>query len=109
MLEKETIRLSSDPSSLFESETDAVIGRLIRERSEVKQQIAFLDTQARHMAREFKTLSRALKKRPQGIVVDGSQDILNPERIRALVSEYKRLIAKEIELNEQLNRFGLDI
>ena len=50
-----------------------------------------------------------MKQKPQGIVVDGAQDILNPERLRALVSEYKRLIAKEIEINEQLGKFGLDI
>jgi hypothetical protein len=109
MFENEAARLSRDPSTLFETETDAVIGRLIRERSEITQQLAFLDTQAKHLAREFKSLSRALKQQPQSIVVDGAQDILNPERLRALVSEYKRMIAKEIELNEQLRKFGLDI
>ena len=109
MLENSAARMAKDPNSLFETETDAVIGRLIRERSEVKQQIAFLDTQARHLAREFKNLSRALKQKPQAIVVDGAQDILNPERLRALVGEYKRLIAKEIQLNELLGKFGLDI
>jgi len=109
MLESSAARLAKDPSASFETETDAVVGRLIRERSEVKQQIAFLDTQARHLAREFKGLARALKQRPQSVVVDGTQEILNPERIRALVSEYKRLLAREIELNEQLNKLGLDV
>ena len=101
--------MAKDPASLFESETDAVVGRLVRERSEVKQQLAFLDDQARHMAREFKELARSLKRRPESILVDGNQDILDPEKLRALVGEYKKLIAREIELNDQIAKFGLDV
>jgi hypothetical protein len=92
-----------------ENNSDAIIGRLVRERSEVKQQLAFLDSKAAQMAREFKVLSRALKKRPETIVVNGNNEILNPEKLEALVGEYKKLLAREIELNEQLVKLGLDV
>lgn len=92
-----------------ENNSDAIIGRLVRERSEVKQQLAFLDSKAGQLAREFKTLARALKKRPETIVVNGNEEILNSEKLEALVSEYKKLLAREIELNEQLVKLGLDV
>jgi hypothetical protein len=92
-----------------ENNRDAIIGRLVRERSEVKQQLAFLDSKAGQLAREFKTLARALKKRPETIVVNGNEEILNAEKLEALVGEYKKLLAREIELNEQLVRLGLDV
>ena len=89
--------------------SDAIIGKLIRERSEVKQQLAFVDSKARQLSREFRELARSLKKRPETIVVDGNEDLFDPERLRALVSEYKKLLAREIELNEQLAKLGLDV
>ena len=92
-----------------ENNSDAIIGRLVRERSEVKQQLAFLDSKAGQLSREFKTLARALKKRPETIVVNGNEEILSSEKLEALVGEYKKLLAREIELNEQLVRLGLDV
>jgi hypothetical protein len=92
-----------------ENSSDAVIGRLVRERSEIKQQLAFLDAKAGQMARELKALARALKKRPETVVVNGNEETLHAEKIEALVGEYKKLLAREIELNDQLAKLGLDI
>lgn len=108
---------------MTQSEQDAVMGRLLREKKEAEAKQVALEAEAESIAIALHALAQNVEKRLRGIYIEGSAldtefvpwaakvvpaDLEEPKRIIPLANEYRETLTKLRKVSQQLKQAGYE-
>ncbi|MFZ3211005.1 MAG: hypothetical protein WA188_05775 [Terriglobales bacterium] len=108
---------------MTQEDQDAVVGRLMRERTDAERNEAALRAECDKLGRQLQDAGRALQTRPENVVFTGqshSGDFqwqrggalitpgsINDTRILQLTNDLRETLTKLTEIRRQLGAFGI--